>query len=172
MGLHLQFIFIAFISAKAVALGPFLSTCLGPMAARDNSNGNTEMCPIGTACLCPRYSALNDSWSCLIDETPCRNIPHATPRYPTNSFHASLVGSLNDGSSFTNVSLMWIHDGGNQRERMDGIMWERSPSPDHYFSFRSTRMVTVAGMVYEVRCYQLTVFCGARTFSEHLFAVL
>ena len=32
---------------------------------------------------------------------------------------------------------------------MDSVVWERSPSPDHYFVFRSSRSVTAGGMTFE-----------------------
>jgi len=61
-----------------------------------------------------------------------------------------VVAGLDDGSSITNVTTMWIHDGGNRRDRKDSVVWERSPAPDSFFAFRSTRTVTLDGFAYEV----------------------
>jgi hypothetical protein len=78
---------------------PFATTCLSAATVRDNRNGEETVCATGTACLCPRYVAADKSWNCVADDVPCRNIPHSTPRYPTNTFQATLVGGLYDGSS-------------------------------------------------------------------------
>ena len=58
----------------------FASTCLNGQEWRDNASGKVAACESGTACMCPRYLGADDSWNCLEGESPCRNIPHATPR--------------------------------------------------------------------------------------------
>lgn len=53
------------------------------------------------------------------------------------------------GCQVTNLTGQWVHDGANQRERLDTVVWERSAPPNHFFSLHSARQVTAQGMTYE-----------------------
>ena len=94
---------------------PFTSTCVNSNEVRDNVQHREFACPTGTSCLCTHFSAVDGSWNCFEGEEACRNIPHATPRYPTNSFQATIVVSIDDGSAVTNMTAAWIHDASNRR---------------------------------------------------------
>jgi hypothetical protein len=78
---------------------PFTATCVNTATVRDNQSGKETACPTGTACQCPRFVATDRSWNCIEDDVPCRNIPHSTPRYPSDTFQATIAGGLYDGSS-------------------------------------------------------------------------
>ena len=78
---------------------PFTATCVSSATVRDNQSGKETICPTGTACQCPRFIASDESWNCIENDVPCRNIPHSTPRYPIDTFQATIAGGLYDGSS-------------------------------------------------------------------------
>lgn len=95
---------------RSLQSSSFSASCVGEAEVR-TSHGDSYTCTTGTSCLCPRFSSVDFSWNCLADEIPCRNIPQATPRYPTNTFQATIVASVFDGSSVTNVTQVRLNPG-------------------------------------------------------------
>jgi hypothetical protein len=57
--------------------------------------------------------------------------------------------SFLSASQVTNMTGLWVHDGANQRERLDSLVWERSTPPNQFFSFHTARQVTAQGITYE-----------------------
>jgi hypothetical protein len=92
------------VAAAFEELLPFTATCLSSTQAIDPASGESYECAAGMVCSCARYLAADDTWNCLGDEVACRSIPHTTPRYPTNSFQATLVSSVYDGQSLINIT--------------------------------------------------------------------
>jgi hypothetical protein len=128
---------------------PFAYTCIDSKKYQDIALNSEFTCADDTSCLCSHFQLKGSSWNCISGENPCGSSPKI-PRYPTSSFQATILGSVDDGSAIMNISSQWIYDGANRRERMDSIVWERSPEPNRFFSSRTVHMVTTGEMVFEV----------------------
>ena len=122
---------------------PFTSSCIDHSTYIEK-NDEVRTCEAGTLCSCSRFveggSAVKGTWNCIEGEKPCRNVPFATPRYPQNAFQATVSGWFHDGASYVNITNYWIHDTANQRDRMDAMVWERSRSPNPFFTFLTSRL--------------------------------
>mmetsp|Transcript_3968 Transcript_3968/g.5056 ORF Transcript_3968/g.5056 Transcript_3968/m.5056 type:complete len:309 (+) Transcript_3968:179-1105(+) len=138
-----------FVSANAEAKNPFTFSCLTSTTFKDHTKKIEGTCDSGNTCMCSHFRLFDNSWNCVPGEVPCGNSPKI-PRFPTSSFQASITGSVDDGSAVVNMTGQWIYDGANRRERLDSVVWERSPEPNRFFSARSIHMVTAGEMVFEV----------------------